>query len=347
MSMADPASPDDRIGEYKYVRTLLQGQNSTVMEVEQEGTGRKFAMKQLLASRAKIPAERKLFEFEARLGKDLTHPNLIGVHEYVKDKKQPYFVMDYFPSTHMRLVIGKSNLFDEYRPKLHRIIEQAATGLAYMHSKGWVHRDVKPENIIVNKTGEVRVIDYALALKVPSGLAGLFTGKPPCQGTHSYMSPEQILRKPTSVTTTFIASGSPATSSPAAVSRSAPIPPMSCSTSTSASRRCHPPRSTRRSPRVRRTGPEDDQEEAGRPASGPPGIPEPVPSRPDLSRRPGPPVRLWLRSFVTARAVGQRGRNRPTRKVIDIGRHRATIGLGGSRPSRHRRPRDPLPDHPE
>lgn len=190
---------DDKIGNYKFVRMLLQGQNSTVMEVVQDGTGKRFAMKQMLPSKAEDPAERKLFEFEAKLGMDLRHPNLIRVHDYVKDRYQPYFVMEYFPSQHLRLSLGKRDLYEVLKPKLHRIIMQSAAGLAYMHDRGWVHRDIKPENIIVNKTSEARVIDYALALKVKTGLGKMFASKPPCQGTHSYMSPEQIRRLPVSI----------------------------------------------------------------------------------------------------------------------------------------------------
>jgi serine/threonine protein kinase len=67
-----------------------------------------------------------------------------------------------------------------------------------MHEHGWVHRDVKPENVIVNKTNEVRLIDYALAKKIPTGLGKIFAGKPPREGTHSYMSPDQILCMPPS-----------------------------------------------------------------------------------------------------------------------------------------------------
>ncbi len=61
-----------------------------------------------------------------------------------------------------------------------------------MHDKGWIHRDVKPENILFNKSGEVRVIDYALARRHAAGLLKMFEGKIPRQGTKTYMSPEQI-----------------------------------------------------------------------------------------------------------------------------------------------------------
>jgi len=189
-------SSDDKIGDYKIVRTILQGQGAIVLEVVQEGSNRRYALKELLPAKAKDPAERKIFEVEAKLGMLLQHPNLVQVHAYVKDKKAPYFVMDYFPSTTMRLILVKE--YDTYKTRLKRIIEQSAAGLAYLHDKGWAHRDIKPENVITNKSAETRLIDYSLALKVPKGLGKLFAGKPICQGTPTYMSPEQILRKPVS-----------------------------------------------------------------------------------------------------------------------------------------------------
>ena len=188
---------EERIGGYRVVRTMLNGQNSAVLEVVQEGTGRRFAMKQLLHSRSGERSERKAFEFEAKLGMLLQHPNLIRVHDLVRDPQQPYFVMDFFPNSyHLRLPLGRPREYPLPKHQLHRIIRQAAVGIAFMHDKGWVHRDIKPENILVNKVGEVRVIDYALAMKVRTGLAKVFGGKPPRAGTHSYMSPEQIRCEP-------------------------------------------------------------------------------------------------------------------------------------------------------
>ena len=187
---------DDRIGGFRFVRTVHPGATCVVMEVVQESTGKRFALKQLSPVRAEDPAERKLFEFEAKLGMELRHPNLVRVHEYFKDPNGPYFIMDLFQSYHLKLPIARPSVYPMPVAQLHRIMEQTASALAYMHDKAWIHRDVKPENILVNKSGEVRVIDYALALKPYTGFKKLFKKNAPKQGTPSYMSPEQIRGEP-------------------------------------------------------------------------------------------------------------------------------------------------------
>jgi eukaryotic-like serine/threonine-protein kinase len=183
---------EDRIGGFRFVRVIHPGATSLVMEVEQTSSGKRFAMKQLSATRAEESSERKQFEFEAKLGMTFRHPNLIRVHEYFRDREQPYFVMDLFPSMHMKMPIARPQLYPMPVAQLHRIVEQSAAALAYMHEKGWIHRDVKPENILANRTGEVRVVDFALSMRPFGGLKKLFRGKAPIQGTKSYMAPEQI-----------------------------------------------------------------------------------------------------------------------------------------------------------
>jgi eukaryotic-like serine/threonine-protein kinase len=190
--MDTPLVSEERIGKYRVVRTLSLGQASEILEVVQDGSSKRFALKQLLESRAAESDERRAFEFEAKLGMELSHPKLIRAYEYVKDKRRPYFVMEMFPSQHLRLPIGRPKVYALSGEKRHKILEQVAAGLAYMHDKGWVHRDLKPENILFNKAGEARLIDYALALRIKTGLSKLFGGRVKRQGTYSYISPEQI-----------------------------------------------------------------------------------------------------------------------------------------------------------
>src|SRR5690606_33252832 len=106
----------------------------------------------------------------------------------------PYILMELFPAQNlkMRILSGQSEEF--IKPRLRNLVEQICQALSYMHSLKWVHRDVKPDNILVNGSGEVKLIDFALAVKETSGLAKLFARKSrTTAGTRSYMSPEQIV----------------------------------------------------------------------------------------------------------------------------------------------------------
>jgi serine/threonine protein kinase len=79
-------------------------------------------------------------------------------------------------------------------PRLKRVVRECCEGLAYFHSKGWIHRDIKPDNFLLPDQGSVKLIDFALAQRVRSGIWKLLPGgkSSRIQGTRSYMSPEQI-----------------------------------------------------------------------------------------------------------------------------------------------------------
>jgi serine/threonine protein kinase len=184
---------EEIIGGYRLVKHMMTGQTSQVWEVVEGQSGRHFAMKLLLPEKVTDPEYRRLLIHEAMVGKQLAHPNVIKIVSFSASKENPHFVMEFFPAGNLRLrLTRKETTF--IRDKAHSIIKQGATGLAFMNAKGWVHRDVKPDNFLVNGAAELRIIDFALATRVQrkSFFGRLFRKKPKAMGTRSYMSPEQI-----------------------------------------------------------------------------------------------------------------------------------------------------------
>lgn len=183
---------ENQIDNYRLVNLMATGQTSQVYEVAEVSSGRHFALKMLLPEHVKSGEQRRFLFHEAEVGQQIVHPNIVKMLTIKKDPYHPYLVMEFFPSKNLKLRIMHKE--DEFIKQHFRgIVEQAATALAFMHEKGWVHRDVKPDNILVNSSAEVRVIDFAIATR-KSKKPGLFgskkKGKP--MGTRSYMAPEQI-----------------------------------------------------------------------------------------------------------------------------------------------------------
>jgi eukaryotic-like serine/threonine-protein kinase len=181
----------ETIGGYRIQNLLQTGQASQVYEVVEVTSLRHFAMKILLPEKAKDSEQRRLLFHEAEVGKKLAHPNIIKIHEVKRDPNMPFFTMEFFPSGALRARLMQKK-FDFIREFADRIVKEAATGLAYMNASGWIHRDVKPDNILINSLGQVRIIDFAIAIRPAKGLGRLFARKHKAQGTRSYMSPEQI-----------------------------------------------------------------------------------------------------------------------------------------------------------
>jgi serine/threonine protein kinase len=179
------------LGGYRLMKHMATGQTSQVWEVVEVSSMRHFAMKLLLPEKARDPVHRRFLFHEAEVGKQLAHPNIIRIITVDRSQANPHFVMEFFPSGSLKArMLRKDDAF--LREKAQDILKQTATGLAFMNAKGWIHRDVKPDNILVNSAGDVRLIDFALAQRPPTGLARFFARKAKAQGTRSYMSPEQI-----------------------------------------------------------------------------------------------------------------------------------------------------------
>lgn len=187
--------PDEQVllGGYRRANVLQTGQNSEVWEVVDPTGGQRYAMKLLLSERTGDRLQRRMLAHEARVGLSLTHPRIIRFYRYVRDRLNPFILMEFFPSQNLKLRILRGQTETFIRPRLRTTLEQLTGALDYVHSKGWVHRDIKPDNVLINSAGEIRLIDFALAQKAAGGFWKRFARRGGVTaGTRSYMSPEQI-----------------------------------------------------------------------------------------------------------------------------------------------------------
>jgi serine/threonine-protein kinase len=147
---------------------------------------REVALKIISASIEGNPELRERFFREARAAGQLSHRNIITIHDLGEHEGQPYLAMEY--------LIGEDLQKRLSRPEpmsLARKLEIAADiceGLAYAHRRGLVHRDIKPANIFITDEGLVKLLDFGLARMVTSEL----TGSNMMLGTLNYMAPEQV-----------------------------------------------------------------------------------------------------------------------------------------------------------
>jgi eukaryotic-like serine/threonine-protein kinase len=162
-----------------------------VWEVIDDGAGERLAIKLLLSDFRNNREEVGYMRHEFEVGKNLHHPRVITIRDFGVSRDNVYLAMELFPAPNIKQVIQQH--FDTIAPMARLSIIQAAEGLAYFHEQGWVHRDVKPDNFLLKPTGEVKLIDFALAQRRRGGLMRFFsrtTSK--IKGTRSYMAPEQI-----------------------------------------------------------------------------------------------------------------------------------------------------------
>lgn len=181
------------IGKYRVLERLGSGGMGTVYLCEHMHMHRKVAVKVLPTSQADNPSALGRFYREARAAGVLDHPNLVKAHDIDQDNGLHFLVMDYVDGSSLQELVQRFGPLHVTRAC--HYIHQAAEGLQAAHDAGLIHRDVKPANIMLERTGMIRLLDLGLA-RFYHDNEDLLTVKydeKNVLGTADYVAPEQAL----------------------------------------------------------------------------------------------------------------------------------------------------------
>lgn len=180
------------IGEYEIVRPLGRGGMGAVFLARHTKLGRAVALKVLADHRLADPRMRQRFEAEIRAVGRLSHPNIVAAHDAREVDGTAVLVTEYIDGFDLGQLIERVGCLGV--ADACEIARQVAVALAYTGAQGFVHRDVKPSNIMLSKCGEVKLLDLGLARLQQDGLeqTGAITGTGQAMGTADYVAPEQV-----------------------------------------------------------------------------------------------------------------------------------------------------------
>ncbi|MEO8518262.1 MAG: Stk1 family PASTA domain-containing Ser/Thr kinase [Dermatophilaceae bacterium] len=192
MTTAGPTSLIEHVldGRYRVLSHLADGGMATVYVALDLRLDRKVALKVMRPDLAKDESFVSRFRREARSAAKLSHPNVVAVYDQGEDDGSVFLTMELVNGLTLRQVMQAEGPLTP-RAALD-IIDPVLQALGAAHSAGLVHRDVKPENVILRDDGTVKVADFGLARAIATGTSTAQTGV--LLGTVAYLSPEQVER---------------------------------------------------------------------------------------------------------------------------------------------------------
>jgi eukaryotic-like serine/threonine-protein kinase len=176
------------VSRYTVEKTLGRGGMATVELARDTELDRRVAVKRLFASLADDTVFRQRFLREARMAAALSHPNLVAVFDVGDEDGLPYIVMEYVDGETLADLMRRTGPVPPDRAV--DLLLQVCAGLQHAHAAGLVHRDIKPQNLLVRSDGVVKIADFGIARTLQ---ATQLTQAGTVLGTAAYLAPEQAV----------------------------------------------------------------------------------------------------------------------------------------------------------
>ncbi len=194
---ADPNQTPERLGPFQLLDRVGSGGMGAVYLAEQEGLGRKVALKLIRPEHLYFPGAYDRFLREIEVIGGLSHENIVPIYAAGEEDGVPYYAMEFVEGASLSQVIARrefdsaalGHAGESWYEACAKVVLQVGAALEHAHSRDVIHRDVKPSNIMVSASGRVMLLDFGLATQ--EGLDPLTrSGAQP--GSVAYMSPEQV-----------------------------------------------------------------------------------------------------------------------------------------------------------
>ncbi len=185
------------LGPYVLLEPLGQGAMGRVYLAQHTMMHRRCAIKILATKYQKDPDLLARFQVEARAIAALDHPHIVRAYDFNRDtingSELYYLVMEYVEGQDLQRLVERNGPLEYVRAA--DFMRQAAVGLAHAHEAGFIHRDIKPGNLLVDTKGVLKILDLGLARLTRGATQVVETGTS-VSGTPDYIAPEQILNRP-------------------------------------------------------------------------------------------------------------------------------------------------------
>jgi serine/threonine protein kinase len=174
-------------GDYELLEEIARGGMGVVWKARQASLNRTVAVKMILAGKLADEAEVQRFHREAEAAANLQHPNIVAIHEVGEHDGQHYYSMDYVQGRDLGALVRESGPLPPARAA--ECLQTIAEAVHFAHQRGTLHRDLKPQNVLMDAAGVPRITDFGLAKFVERDDSLTQTGA--VMGSPSYMPPEQ------------------------------------------------------------------------------------------------------------------------------------------------------------